>query len=98
MFPLATLGSNPDIPQSIVNGRQKQISGQDTLTRPKKLKDKTSFSYIKRLISTLIKKKQHFLKVIYDYRPPYIPMPKYLRISSYISKPFLMCDFATAPI
>ncbi len=25
-------------------------------------------------------------------------MVKYLRISSYIRKPFLICDFATAPI
>ncbi len=37
-------------------------------------------------------------KVINDWRPPHTYMVKYLRISSYIRKPFLKCDFATYPI
>ncbi len=35
--------------------------------------------------------------VIFDERPPHIRMMKYLRISSYIRKPFFIYDFAPEP-
>ncbi len=44
----STLGSNPDIPQKIINGRHKQRSGRHTLARQKKIKKK------KKLLTVLV--------------------------------------------
>ncbi len=42
-------------------------------------------------------KKEHKIFLIYKETAS-LYMTKYLRISSYFMKPFLRCDFATAPI
>ncbi len=69
----------------------------------------SSFSYVFNTYSTLIKKKRKFSSYTYirKFRREQLPshicltassyMTKYLRISSYIRKPFLIYDFTTAP-
>ncbi len=67
-----------------------------------------AFSVLKRLLRTLIKKKTKFssyiLKFIWEQLQSHIWLTassyigKYLRISSYIRKPFLIYDFETAPL
>ncbi len=67
----------------------------------------SSFSYVYCTYSTLIKKNRKFSSYIRKFRMEQLPshicltassyMTKYLRISSYIRKPFLIYDFTTAP-
>ncbi len=67
----------------------------------------SSFSYVYNTYSTLIKKNKNFSSYIRKFRREQLTIPicltassymtKYLRISLYIRKPFLIYDFTTAP-